>query len=395
MTSVLVVDDSQFMRTVIGNLLSDHGYEVYSARDGEQALDAVEKHDPDIVTMDVVMPGVDGIEAVERIMKRQPTPILMLSAHTKEGADATFEALSKGAVDFLAKPGGEVSVDIGSLEDRLVETVDAVADADLTSIARERTAETATSVASTAAADSETVTSGASTGASQPDGPESTTSSPSTPAGPKTVPRPTESDRTYVDRPTVIIGASTGGPKIVEQVLAKLPADLDARVLVVQHMPASFTDRLAARLDSVLEYDVSEASDGDRVDGGEILIAKGESHLEIAHYVNGRVRVRLTKKQRVHGVRPAIDVTMQTAADRIDDPIVGVVCTGMGKDGAAGIEAIAEAGGHTIAQDRTTSPVFGIPQQAIATGAVNDVLPAEEIPGGILDALSMDGDTNG
>ncbi|MFW5924146.1 MAG: chemotaxis-specific protein-glutamate methyltransferase CheB [archaeon] len=383
MTSVLVVDDSQFMRTVIGNLLSDHGYEVYSASDGEGAVEAVEKHDPDIVTMDVVMPGMDGIEAVDRIMKRRPTPILMLSAHTKEGADATFEALSKGAVDFLAKPGGEVSVDIASLEDRLVETVEAVADADLTSTARERTAETAASVAGTAGTDPQ-----AGTGRAE-------TESPVTPPEPTTSDQSIPADRSFVDRPTVVIGASTGGPKIVERVLAGLPLDLDARVLVVQHMPGSFTDRLAARLDSVLEYDVSEASDGDRVEGGEVLVAKGGYHLEIAHYVNGRVRVRLTENERVHGVRPAIDVTMRTAADRIDDPLVGVVCTGMGKDGAAGIEAIEAAGGHTIAQDRATSPVFGIPRQAIATDAVHDVLPADEIADGILDALSTDGDTNG
>ncbi|MFT4890315.1 MAG: two-component system chemotaxis response regulator CheB [Halobacteriales archaeon] len=385
MTSVLVVDDSQFMRTVIGNLLSDHGYEVYSASDGEGAVEAVEKHGPDIVTMDVAMPGMDGIEAVERIMKRRPTPILMLSAHTEAGADATFEALSKGAVDFLAKPGGEVSVDIASLEDRLVETVEAVADADLTSIARERTAETATSVAGTAASGSTSEGS-----AAQPASPAITTS-----AEAGTTDRPTATERPFVDRPTVVIGASTGGPKIVERVLAGLPLDLDARVLVVQHMPGSFTDRLAARLDSVLDYDVREASDGDRVDGGEMLVAKGGSHLEIAHYVNGRIRVRLNEKRRVHGVRPAIDVTMRTAADRIDDPLVGVVCTGMGKDGAAGIEAIEAAGGHTIAQDRATSPVFGIPRQAIATGAVDEVLPVDEIASGILDALSTDGDSNG
>jgi two-component system chemotaxis response regulator CheB len=383
MTSVLVVDDSQFMRTVVGNLLSDHGYEVYSASDGEGAVEAVETHAPDIVTMDVVMPGMDGIEAVERIMKRRPTPILMLSAHTKEGADATFEALSKGAVDFLAKPGGEVSVDIASLEDRLVETVGAVADADLTSIARERTAESATSVAGTVG--------GSSTS-------RSTLGDVETPPStdePAATDRPTGADRTFVDRPTVVIGASTGGPKIVERVLAGLPLELDARVIVVQHMPGSFTDRLAARLDSVLEYDVSEAGDGDRIEGGEVLVAKGGYHLEVAHYVNGRARVRLNEDRRVHGVRPAIDVAMRTAADRIDDPIVGVVCTGMGKDGAAGIETIQAAGGHTIAQDRATSPVFGIPKQAIATGAVDDVLPADDIADGILDALSTEGDTNG
>ncbi|WP_439026125.1 chemotaxis-specific protein-glutamate methyltransferase CheB [Haloarchaeobius sp. DT45] len=366
MTSVLVVDDSQFMRTVIGNILADNGYEVYSASNGKKAVAAVAEHDPDIVTMDVQMPGMDGIEAVTEIMATNPTPILMLSAHTSEGADETFEALDRGAVDFLAKPSGEVSPNIASLADRLVEKVQAVEGVDASSMARTR----ATAKAAAGAPD------GRSDTADEP-GSEPATSGP------------------YVKHPTVVIGASTGGPKIVEQIVTSLPVALGAKVLVVQHMPASFTDRLAARLDRLSNYDVYEASDGLRLRDGDIAIARGDYHMEVVSNVAGNVRVRLTQEERRHGVRPAIDVTMETAAERVSDPLCGVTLTGMGKDGAAGIAAIKAAGGATIAQDEESSPVFGIPQKAIETGCVDQVLPADDIPEGICTVFTQEAQTHG
>ncbi|SNZ13445.1 two-component system, chemotaxis family, response regulator CheB [Natronoarchaeum philippinense] len=390
MTSVLVVDDSQFMRTVIGNILAENGYDVHRASDGQRAVAAVQKHDPDIVTMDVQMPEMDGIEAVSRIMSTNPTRIIMLSAHTQEGAEETLEALSRGAVDFLAKPSGEVSTDIAGLKDRLLDVVETVARADVSSLAPSRAA---------AAAHTATAGSAGSTANSR-SGPA--VSEPRTDAGANAASRsdaPTgESDApagSFREHPTVVVGASTGGPKIVEGILYELPRDLDARVLVVQHMPAEFTDRLAARLDELCEYDVREAEDGDRVSGGEVLIARGDRHMEVAHATGDRLRVRLTEDERVHGVRPAIDVTMESAAERVDPPLVGVALTGMGRDGAAGISAIKAAGGTTIAQDEATSPVFGIPRQAIATGDVDHVLPADEIPGGIATALSTEVETHG
>ncbi|MFC4406203.1 chemotaxis-specific protein-glutamate methyltransferase CheB [Haloarchaeobius iranensis] len=357
MTSVLVVDDSQFMRTVIGNILADNGYEVESASDGKAAVKAVEEHQPDIVTMDVQMPGMNGIEAVSEIMSTNPTPILMLSAHTDSGADATLDALAEGAVDFLTKPSGEVSPDIASLSDRLVEKCEAVERADISSVA---TAER------TAVADA-----GGSVAAEA------------------------EPTRQYVDHPTVVIGASTGGPKLVERIVRELPLALDAKVLIIQHMPVSFTERLAARLDRFTPYEVREASDGEAVDDGDIVIGKGGFHMEVTSNVAGRLRIRLTEDERRHGVRPSIDVTMETAADRVTDPLCGVALTGMGKDGAAGIEAIKAAGGTTIAQDEETSPVFGIPKQAIETGCVDQVLPAEEIPAGICSTFTQEGQTHG
>jgi len=377
MTSVLVVDDSQFMRTVIGNVVADHGYRVLSASDGQEAIKMVHEHDPDVVTMDVEMPGMDGIEAVSRIMASKPTPILMLSAHTEAGADATLDALSRGAVDFLAKPGGEVTPDLGSLGDRIVEKVDAVAGADLSSIAPT----TRRTAAAAGAANANRVSSASSTDESSTDADGSRPES--------------DPDRAFVEHPTIVIGASTGGPKILEGVLRALPVTLQPKVLVVQHMLASFTDRLAARLDSFLPFDVSEASDGQRVEDGDVVVAKGDHHLEVASNVAGNLRVRLTEGERVHGVRPAIDVTMRTAAERVSDPLVGVALTGMGSDGAVGIEAIKRAGGATIAQDEASSPVFGIPRKAIETGCVDRVASATDVPGAICDAFAQEASTYG
>ncbi|WP_435335753.1 chemotaxis-specific protein-glutamate methyltransferase CheB [Haloarchaeobius sp. TZWWS8] len=360
MTSVLVVDDSQFMRTVIGNILADNGYEVFSASDGRAAVKAVAERDPDIVTMDVEMPGMGGIEAVAEIMSTHPTPILMISAHTEAGADATFEALDEGAVDFLAKPSGEVSPNIASLADRLIEKVATVGRADVSSIDLEQD-DSARDV---------TATTGTQTPADHP-------------------------GRSFVEHPTVVVGASTGGPKIVERLLRELPVSLDAKVIVVQHMPESFTDRLAARLDRVTNYDVTEAADGLRIGPGEVVIARGNYHLEVVANVAGRIRMRLSQDERRHGVRPAIDVTMETAAKRVRDPLCAVTLTGMGRDGAAGTCAVKEAGGTTIAQDEATSPVFGMPKQAIQTGCVDHVLPDEAIPNALCSVFTQEAQTHG
>ncbi|WP_135820085.1 chemotaxis-specific protein-glutamate methyltransferase CheB [Halostella litorea] len=395
MTSVLVVDDSEFVRTVIGNALSDHGYEVREASDGESAVRAVAEHDPDLVTMDVVMPGMDGIEAVDRIMSANPTRILMLSAHTEAGADATLEALSKGAVDFLAKSGETVPGDAGTLAERVVEKLRAVERVDLSSVIAQRAADRAAAAAQQTAAAASGGT--ATVDAPAVDGPTVEPTAEPT-ASPPTVDGDLSAELAG-DRPatppTVVVGASTGGPKVVERILRELPADLDARVLVVQHMPASFTGRLAARLDDLSTYDVREAAHGDVVGPGEAVVAKGEYHMRVVPTDGDDLQLQLTEEKRRHGVRPAIDVTMESAADAVDDGLVGVALTGMGRDGAAGIEAIHAAGGTTIAQDEASSPVFGIPRKAIETGAVDAVLDARSMAAGIVDAATADGDTDG
>lgn len=344
MTRALVVDDSHFMRTVISDILEEGGIDVVGqAQNGKLAVAQVAEHEPDVVTMDVEMPEMNGIDAVAEIMDRAPTPILMLSALTTEGADATMQALSNGAVDAFAKPGGTISTELSGSREELVAAVRSVAAANPKAVR-------------TPVQRSETPGSGPSTDE-------------------------------FVENPTLIIGASTGGPNVVESVLASLPREAGFRVLVVQHMPEGFTERFAARLDASSEYDIREAYDGARIGAGEGLIAAGDFHMRVSGYSNGRLRVRLEQDERRHSVRPAIDVTMESAATVIGDPLVAAVFTGMGADGADGVRAIKEAGGYVIAQDESTSAVFGIPARAIETGCVDIILPAEELASGIIDSV--------
>jgi len=334
----VVADDSHFMRSVISDMLEGGGIDVVGeARNGRDAVDTVAELDPDVVTMDVEMPEMNGIEAVDRIMSENPTPVLMLSAHTDENADVTFEALDNGAVDFFTKPGGEVSMEMSRLEDQLVEMVTNVAEVD-----------------------------------------------PAAPSGGGTSTTTTPSTRPYVDNPTLLVGSSTGGPKMVERVMSELPLEADFRVLIVQHMPDGFTERFAQRIDARSDYDVREAGHGDRIGGGEALVAPGGNHMVVSNYHSGRLRVKLTDDPPVNSVRPAVDMTMSSAAEVITDPLVGVILTGMGEDGAAGIKSIKAVGGRTLAQDEETSAVFGMPKRAIETGFVDEVLPIDDIPEGIL-----------
>jgi two-component system chemotaxis response regulator CheB len=340
----VVVDDSHFMRTLISDVLERGGIEVVGeARNGSEAVDVVAEHRPDVVTMDHEMPEMNGVDAVEAIMSRVPTPVVMLSAHTDENAEVTFEALDRGAVDFFTKPGGEVSTNMTRHEDQLVEKVQVAAEADVGRGRRSGVARTSR-----------------------------------------------RTDATYVDRPTLVVGSSTGGPTEVEAILAALPVEADLRVLIVQHMPDWFTSRFADRLDRNSDYRVWEASDGDRVGGGDAVVAKGGTHMTVANYAGGRLRLRLTDGPPRNGVKPAVDVTMESAADAIDDPLVGVVLTGMGRDGADGVRELKAAGAATIAQDERTATVFGMPKQAIETGCVDEVAPTDDVPDAILDAITED-----
>ena len=404
MTRALVVDDSRFMRTVIGNALGDAGYEVETAANGSEAVALASTFDPDVITMDVEMPELDGIDAVERIMTTNPAPILMLSVYTERGAEATLDALERGAVDFLHKPDGSDSRTIVQLTDEVVTKVDDLADANVSTVALARATATAHATRSRVAGNpgpGQGTTTGNAVAGGSADvqvsgdhgaaGPNARSAiEPLSEADEDTASLPAE--RTTA--PTIVLGASTGGPKIVERLFEQLPADLEAKVLVVQHMPPGFTERFADRLDAHSAYDVFEASDGEWLEPGDVAVAPGDSHLEVATAVDDCLRVRLSDGERVHGVRPSIDVTMESAADAVTSGLCGVVLTGMGFDGAAGIEAIKAAEGYTIAQDKATSPVFGIPCQAIKTGCVDTVAPADGVVDAIVDAFTTDGEND-
>lgn len=347
MVRAVIADDSAVMRETLGKILEDGGIDVVGrAKDGAEAVEMIAELQPDVATIDIQMPRKTGHEVIEEVMAENPTPMLVISSYTTKNADATFEALEAGAVDFIAKPSGDNSVDIWTQQDEIVDRVRAVAAAD---VSRE---------------------------APEPDDRVERTPTPTI-----------DVDDEFPNDPTLVIGASTGGPRVVEQVLSELPARAGLRILVVQHMADHYTNRFATRLDERTDYDIREASGRERVGPGEGVLAKGGSHLEVTGFGNGEVVVDTDDGPKRHNVRPAIDVTMETAAERVTGNLAGVVMTGMGADGAAGLEAIKEAGGKAIVQDEATSRVYGMPKVAAERVDVDMVLPKDRIAEGITNAF--------
>jgi two-component system chemotaxis response regulator CheB len=301
------------------------------ARDGQEGIDKALELLPDLITMDFNMPGVNGAQAVREIMKKRPTPIIMFSAHTTQGARETFEALAAGAVDFVTKPSGEVSATLAGAADELLAKGLAAAGA------RPQAIKPAAKVKTSLAALTATWP----------------------PSGPR----------------VVLIGVSTGGPAALSRVIPALPGSVRFGIVIVQHMPAKFTAALADRLDALSTVKVREAKAGDKPSAGLVLIAPGDKHLEIGE---GGI-VQLTDGKPVNGCRPSADVTMKSAARVFGRRAVGVVMTGMGKDGAAGLAAIKEVSGQTIAQDQATSVIFGMPKAAIDAGVVDKIVPLDGI----------------
>ena len=333
----VVVDDSLFMRVAIKRALEADGrFEIVGeARDGVGGVDAVTRLAPDVVTMDFNMPRLDGVGAVREIMAQRPTPIVMLSAHTVDGARETLDALAAGAVDFLTKPSGEVSADFSTLGPALAARLIAAAGV------RARPAATSSSSLT-------------SMPALRP--------SPAASAPPGTV-------------RLLVIAVSTGGPAALSRLIPELPGDLSPAVVVVQHMPAQFTAALAERLAAASQIEVREARAGDRPRSGLVLVAPGDRHLELADHGG----VRLDDGPEINGCRPSADVTLRAAARVHGRRAAGLIMTGMGKDGAEGLAAVRAAGGPTLAQDRASSVIWGMPRAAVEAGVVDEVLPLDEL----------------
>ena len=366
--AVLVVDDSAFMRRLISQILERSGefQVVGTARNGFDALQKVHALDPELVTMDVDMPELDGLQALGYIMSESPRPVVMLSAATtRSGHDATLRALELGAVDFVRKPSGPISLDLERVSERLLGALRAAAQANVRGVrmlainrlpVRGTPARPAVSIPSPAAA---------------PSG--STTARPTAPGMAATR--------------VVVIASSTGGPRALAEVVPNLPRGLGAAVLVVQHMPAGFTKSLAQRLHALSKLPVSEAEAGEPILSDRVYLAPGGRHMSVTGSV-GAATIALDDSAPIWGVRPSADPLFRSVADRFGGDAIAVVLTGMGRDGADGTRAIRAAGGRAVLQDRATSTIFGMPNAALQTAGADRVAALGEIAPAIVAMLS-------
>ena len=350
MIKVLIVDDSIFMRNIISDMLSEErDIEIIGkARNGKDAVRMNKELKPDVITMDVEMPVMNGIEAVKHIMVEEPTKIIMLSSLTVEGARETIEALENGAFDFLAKPSGSISLDIRKVKEKLIEKIKLRANVKNLRLKPHK----------------EKVKLGKFL---KHDGGLGK-----------------EKDKT--SKKVVAIGISTGGPKALQEIIPELPKDLSAGVLVVQHMPPKFTKSLANRLDLLSDVRVKEGEDGDIILAGHVYIAPGGSHMEVVEK-GGKKIIEINKKDLYSGHRPSANVLFRSVAKVYGKNSVGVIMTGMGGDGAEYLKEIRNLGGKTIAQSKDTCVVYGMPRVAVESEAVDYVIDLKKIPNKILELL--------
>ncbi len=341
------MDDSAFLRSTIARLLiADPTFAVAGyAADGQEAVDRTLELQPDVITMDVEMPRMDGLQAVQAIMAQRPTPIVMLSVYTRQGAATTIEALAKGAVDFVSKPQRGPADDLDGVREELKQKLLHAARANPRVLG-------AAALSAQDAPPNEPRVSG---------------------------PAPRLASK------VVVIGASTGGPAALTFLLPSLPANLGAGVLIVQHMPAGFTKALADRLNAVSQMEVREAQAGEPVIEGAVLIAPGSYHM----LVGSSRKIGLSLDPPVHSVRPSVDVLMSSVAAVYGRSAVGVVLTGMGHDGTAGAAEIKAAGGQVIVQDAASSVIAGMPESVIQSGTADAVVPLHDMPWRIQRALGL------
>lgn len=348
MTKVLVVDDSALMRRQIRKILTDAGFDVAIARHGVEALQMVALENPDVITLDINMPEMDGLTFLSRLMTESPKPVVMVSSLTEQGALATFEALELGAVDFVHKPDGTVSRNIAKIEEEIVAKVQSAARARMRRARglRERLKADRSRIAERAAP----ATARAPAAASVPD-----------------------------QFPVVLVGVSTGGPGTVEEILTALPEDFPAPVVIAQHMPATFTSVFARRLDDVCPLPVQEVSQPLPLEPGRVYIGRGDADVVLARRGRGVV-VTATPPSPSWFWHPSVDHMVESAMKVIPPSrIIGVLLTGMGNDGARKMAELHAAGGLTIAESEETAVVFGMPQELIALGGAGVVLPAHAV----------------
>ena len=340
LSTVLVVDDSAFMRQLIAEMVESSGeYRVVgTAADGMEALEQIRSLSPDIVTMDIEMPRLDGLQALEQIMKEMPRPVVMLSAAGSErGNEMTLRALERGAIEFVRKPSGPISIDLLTVREDLILALNAARAVNMTGVrtpARE-----------------------------------------AAPVVPDLAAKKSVASATRV----VAIAASTGGPRTLGEIIPHLPESLGAAVLIVQHMPREFTRTLSHRLDVMSPLGVSEAEDGEPLRENHVYLAPGGYHMRVDGE-RGDGNIRLDTSATIWGVRPAADPLFASVAELFGASAIGVILTGMGRDGAEGLRKIRDAGGVGVVQDRDSSIIYGMPQAALALAGADHVAAVRDMP---------------
>ena len=359
---ILVVDDSPFMRKSLQKMLEEAPdlRVVATARDGVDALEKIQEHNPDIVTLDIEMPRMDGLTCLKRIMAEHPMPVLMVSSLTQEGAQATLDALSIGALDFIPKENSFASMSILQIQQDLQEKVRRLA----TSPRFHRPQ-------------------GADAPAAHPPTPASATSHPATaksapakgapPGGPGLSASP--------QAELLVIGSSTGGPRALQDILPALPATLPVPCLIVQHMPSTFTKPFADRLDGLCQVHVKEAEQGEPLLPGTVYIAPGGIHMSYGARGKGCIELSPEPMSSLH--RPSVDVLFMSVAELFQGQALAGLLTGMGSDGAKGMEQMKKQGAYTLAEAEESCVVYGMPRAAVERGCVDVVAPLQDIPGHI------------
>ena len=355
---ILVVDDSPFMRKSLQKMLEEAPdlRVIATARDGIDALEKIQEHKPDIVTLDIEMPRMDGLTCLKKIMADFPMPVLMVSSLTQEGAQATLDALSLGALDFIPKESGFASLSILQIQHDLQEKVRRLATSP-------RFHKAPPSAAAPAAA----------------------------PGAVAALPRPTTAPSPKAAAPTgtslgsqmadlLVIGSSTGGPKALQDILPTLPASLPVPCLIVQHMPSTFTKPFADRLNGLCQVHVKEAEQGEPLKAGTVYIAPGGIHMTYgARGAKGCIELSPEPVSSLH--RPSVDVLFLSVAELFRGQVLAGILTGMGADGAKGMEQLKRKGAHTLAESEESCVVYGMPRAAVERGCVDVVAPLGEIPG--------------
>ncbi|NEW05565.1 chemotaxis response regulator protein-glutamate methylesterase [Paenibacillus sp. SYP-B3998] len=360
--NILIVDDSVFMRKIISDLISENPQFkiVGTAKNGKEAIDQVKLLRPDAVTMDIEMPEMNGLDALQRIMAEQPTPIIMLSSLTQEGASETIRALELGAIDFIRKPSGSISLDLYKVKQLLHEKLQIAVRSKMRSFQQVLPAK----VPQTYLAKSNVST------LKPPDS--------------KTLP---SSGGTNFDN-LVAIGTSTGGPRALHQVISQIPAGFPAPILIVQHMPPNFTKSLAQRLNDISQIQVVEAQDGDILHTATAYVAPGGWHMTAYKDSFKTYKIRLTKEDPRSGHRPSVDVMFESLIGMSELKRHIVLMTGMGSDGAKGMLALQQSGvTTTIAESEETCVVYGMPRAAVELKAAMHVLPQQNIAAKLTQAV--------